>query len=271
MADKKTVIITGAANGIGRATALRFASKGHDVCLADLDEEGLKNLQSLISGEYNAQPLVCCGDLAEEKFLKEIVELTAAKFNTIDVLVNNAAWRTIETMRTISMDTWEKTLKICLTAPAFLSKMSAEVMEKNNSGGVIINVSSMMADRPAGNSPAYIASKGAIESLTRELAVTYGRSGIRVICIKPGFIDTGLSLDYKDQAGDDLTGVLSKYLLDATPVNRAGTPNDVAEAIFWLCTSLASFISGTSLMIDGGFTSNMNSYQLKGKQFPKEY
>lgn len=271
MADKKTVIITGAANGIGRATAIRFAREGHNICLADLDETGLQGLYSLISVEYKTEPLVCCGDLAEEKFLKEIIDHSSAKFNSIDVLVNNAAWRTIETMRTISLDTWEKTLRICITAPAFLSKMAAEVMERMNSGGVIVNISSMMSERPAGNSPAYIASKGAIESLTRELAVTYGRSGIRSICVKPGFIDTGLSLDYKDQAGNDLTGMLSKYLLDATPVSRAGTPDDVAEAIFWLSSSQASFISGTSLLVDGGFTSNMNSYQLKGKQFPNEY
>ncbi|HSF44543.1 MAG TPA: SDR family oxidoreductase, partial [Chitinophagaceae bacterium] len=243
----------------------------YHLCIADLDEVGLDQLFTLISDQYKTEPLICCGDLADEKFLKKIIDQTTEKFNSIDVLVNNAAWRTIETMRTISMETWEKTLRICVTAPAFLSKMSAEIMEKRNSGGVIINISSMMSDRPAGNSPAYIASKGAIESLTRELAVTYGRNGIRSVCIKPGFIDTGLSLDYKDQEGVDLTGILSKYLLDATPVSRAGTPDDIADAIFWLSSSQASFISGTSLLIDGGFTSNMNSYQLKGKQFPNEY
>ena len=271
MTENKTVIITGAANGIGKATALRFAREGYNLCLVDRDENALQQLFSQISGEWKKEPLICCGDLADESFLKEVIDRTSSLYSSIDVLINNAAWRTIETMRTISLDTWEKTIRICLTAPAFLSKMAAEVMEKNKKAGVIINISSMMAERPAGNSPAYIAAKGAIESLTRELAVTYGRSGIRSLSIKPGFIETGLSLDYKDATGDDLTKTLSSYLLDASPVSRAGTPEDIAEAIFWLSSSNASYITGTSLLVDGGFISNMNSYTLKGKQFPNEY
>jgi NAD(P)-dependent dehydrogenase (short-subunit alcohol dehydrogenase family) len=169
------------------------------------------------------------------------------------------------------MQTWNQTLQICLTAPAFLSQMVADSMEKNNAGGVIVNVSSMMSDRPAGISPAYIAAKGALESLTKELAVTYGRSGIRVVCVKPGFIDTDLSKDYKSTNGEELSDVLATYLIDATPLKSPASPVNVADAILFLCSDQAGFITGTSLTIDGGFTANMNSYQLKKRQFPKEY
>jgi NAD(P)-dependent dehydrogenase (short-subunit alcohol dehydrogenase family) len=271
MSNRKTAIITGAANGIGRATAIRYAKAGYCLCLVDRDEAGLQNSHAQIAGDHQVDQLVCIGDLANQDFLHEVVDKTMAAFGSIDVLINNAAWRTIETMRSIDIETWEKTIRICLTAPAFLAKLAAQQMEKKGSGGVIINVSSMMSDRPAGNSPAYIAAKGGLDSLTRELAVTYGRSGIRAICVKPGFINTDLSKDYKAKDGEDLTSTLSQYLLDATPMNRAGTAEDVAEAIFWLSTEQASFISGTSLMVDGGFTTNMNSYPLKGMHFPNEY
>lgn len=294
MKDSKTVIITGAAKGIGRATALRFAKDGYRVALVDKDENALQELHVLIEQQYGddtardrgrgtrdkergtvnkgaAVSLAICGDLAEEQFLEKIINETLAQWGNISVLVNNAAWRTIESMRSISMETWDKTIRVCLTAPAFLSKRCAEIMEKSSTGGVIINISSMMSDRPAGTSPAYIASKGAMESLTKELAITYGRSGIRVIAVKPGFIDTDLSKDYKDPTGEELSDKLAEYLVDATPLRGPGSPSDIANAIAWLSSDQSAFITGTCITIDGGFTTNMNSYQLKRKQFPNEY
>ncbi|NDC77147.1 MAG: SDR family oxidoreductase, partial [Chitinophagia bacterium] len=126
--------------------------------------------------------------------------------------------------------------------------------------------------RPAGNSPAYIAAKAGLEGLTREMAVTYGRSGIRVVCIRPGFIDTGLSHDYEtDASARGLADRLGGYLTDATPLTGPGRPDQVAEAVAWLASPAASFITGTCLTIDGGFSQNLNSYPLKHLQFPDEY
>jgi len=271
MINKKVAIITGAAKGIGRETAIRFAQEGYYLTLVDIEDQSLEELRSLISKEYGVEAITCVGDLALESFLNLIIFYTISKWGRVDVLVNNAAWRTIETMRSISMQTWNQTMQICLTAPAFLSQLAADSMEKNKAGGVIVNVSSMMSDRPAGISPAYIAAKGALESLTKELAVTYGRSGIRVVCVKPGFIDTDLSKDYKSTNGEELSDVLAEYLIDATPLKSPASPVNVADAILFLCSDQAGFITGTSLTIDGGFTGNMNSYQLKKRQFPKEY
>src|SRR5690606_1081874 len=115
---------------------------------------------------------------------------------SIDVLVNNAAWRVSGSARTQTLETWERTLRVCLTAPVFLTQQAAAVMEKQGKGGVVVNISSMMAARPSGLVPGYIAAKGAIESLTKELAVTYGRQGIRVVGVAPGYIETPLSNDY---------------------------------------------------------------------------
>jgi NAD(P)-dependent dehydrogenase (short-subunit alcohol dehydrogenase family) len=271
MHNSKTAIITGASRGIGRAVALKFAAKGYHTTLVGRDLQELQNVSMLIREQYNTETLICQGDIGKEVFLKEIADRTMEKWGRVDVLVNNAAWRSIETMRTISMETWEKTIKVCLTAPAFLSKYCAALMEQLNIKGAIINISSIMSNRAGGNSPAYIACKGALNSLTYELAVTYGRSGIRVLCLNPGFIDTDMSRDYVDSQGDDLTNRMTEYVTGATPLGRSGTPDEVAQAIYWLSSENASFITATSLTIDGGFSHNMNDYAIKKLQFPQEF
>jgi NAD(P)-dependent dehydrogenase (short-subunit alcohol dehydrogenase family) len=271
MQHKKVALITGAAKGIGKATALKFAANNYNLVLIDKDKEALNDTGNFIKKTYKNSPILRGGDIGNLDFLKKCVEKTIEKWSRIDVVVNNAAWRTIETLRTMDIKTWEQTLKVCLTAPAFLSKWSAEVMEKQQIQGVIINISSMMVMRPAGYSPAYIAAKGALESLTKELAVTYGHSGIRVLSIQPGHIETDLSKDYTDEKGESLSDILIANLVNATPLNKGGTPEDIAEAIFWLSSENAAFITGTSLLIDGGFTHNMNDYGLKKRQFPNEF
>jgi len=188
-----TAIITGAAGGIGRAIARKLAAQGCRLTLVDLQEAPLQALSDEISGEYGTECLCLAADLSGEAFLLHIAEATDTRYGRIDILVNNAAWRTLDSLRHIERDSWQRTLDVCLTAPAFLGRHVAAVMERRMTGGVIVNISSMMSDRPAGNSPAYIAAKAGLEGLTREMAVTYGRSGIRVVCIRPGFIDTGLT------------------------------------------------------------------------------
>ena len=128
-----------------------------------------------------------------------------------------------------------------------------------------------MSQQAGGISPAYIACKGALESLTKELAITYGRSGIRVVCLKPGFIDTEMSNDYISDNGDNISGKIAKELLEKTPLGRPGTPNDIARAMVWLASPNASYITGCNLTIDGGLSNNFNSYPIKKLQFPNEY
>ncbi len=271
MHSNKVVIVTGAANGIGRATAIRFAQEGCHLVLVDINQQALAQVESAIASSFGVEQLISAGDLAEPSFLSTVVDAAIEKFGRIDVLVNNAAWRTIGSMRNMEHETWEKTIRVCLTAPAFLAKHVAAAMERIHQPGIIVNISSMMSDRPAGTSPAYIASKGGIEALTRELAVTYGRSAIRVLTVKPGFIDTEMSKDYTTTAGESIADQLGSYLNDATPLKSPGAPEDIANAIFWLTTDQASFMTGTAITIDGGFTTSMNSYQLKKAQFPNEF
>lgn len=271
MSNDRIAVITGASTGIGRAVAKKYAASGYYLTLVALEQGDLVTLAKELESEYHIQCLVYAGNLNDRKFLRSIIDGTVDKFGSIDVLVNNAAWRTIETMRSIGFEHWEQTLAICLTAPAFLAKWSAEVMEKNQVHGTIINVSSVMSARAGGISPAYIAAKGALESLTYELAVTYGRSSIRVICVRPGNIATNMSNDYTDATGENISNKLSEHLTDLSPVPRAGRPDEIAEAIYWLSTENASFVTGTTLTIDGGLSHNFNGYSMKRIQFPNEF
>jgi NAD(P)-dependent dehydrogenase (short-subunit alcohol dehydrogenase family) len=270
MNEKPVVIITGAASGIGRETALKFASNGYAVSLVDIDLGGLNKLGETLAA-MDAQYLIIHGDLGDSGLSREIVDKVYEKWGRIDVLINNAAWRTIETMRSISLDNWEKTLRINLTAPAFLAKHAAAVMERMNIPGVIINISSVMSQRAGGISPAYIASKGGMESLTYELAVLFGPKGIRVVAINPGNIDTNLSVDYKDEKGNNISQSLVEHVLDSTALKRSGRAEEIASVSYWLTTPGASFITGTSILVDGGFFHNFSSYQMKKLQFPHQF
>lgn len=271
MNSNKVAIITGASKGIGRSTALKFAANNYNVALVGRNLEELNQLRLEIDKNYNMQVLICTGDLANEEFLRQVVAETVRKWGRIDTLINNAAWRTIETMRTISLENWESTIKVCLTAPAFLAKYAAAVMEELNMEGVIINISSVMSNRAGGNSPAYIACKGGLESLTYELAVLYGPRNIRVVSVNPGNVITDLSNDYLDEEGKNVSQKLIDHMNENTPLKRAGTPDEIANVTYWLSGTEASFITGTAILVDGGFFHNFNSYPLKKLQYPKEF
>ncbi len=271
MNNPKVVIITGAAGGIGSATARKFAEKGCHLALCDIDEKAILRLAEVLTDQYKMECLTLPGDLSDHLYLKSIVDKTVEKWSRVDILVNNAAWRTIESLRTVEVEIWEKTLKICLTAPAFLTKWVAASMEENATGGVIVNITSMMAERPSGTGAAYIAAKGALECLIKESAITYGRSGIRVVGVAPGYIETELSHDYLDQNGQNISQRLIKEITDFIPLVRGGSAEEVAEAIFWLSSESASYVTGTTLVVDGGFKPNFSKYPIKKQQFPDEF
>ncbi|GAB3254189.1 3-oxoacyl-[acyl-carrier-protein] reductase [Larkinella harenae] len=271
MKTNNVVIITGAAGGIGQATATRFACANARLVLSDIAREPLNTLADALKNRYGIDCLTIAGDLEQTIYWEELIRQTVQHWGRIDVLVNNAAWRTLETLRTMTLETWEKTLRVCLTAPVFLTQQVARVMEKQDQGGVVVNLSSVMADRPSGCGPAYIAAKGALESLTAELAITYGRNGIRVVGVAPGYIETELSNDYTNPDGTNISARLTRELTDFIPLARGGQAQEVAEAIFWLSSPGASYISGTTLTLDGGFKANFNPYSIKNLQFPDEF
>lgn len=262
MIKKPVVLITGAAGGIGNATAVKFAENGFIPVLIDINEAGLRSVSDSLVG-IAKDFLIMHGDLQDEQFLSKIISVTIEKYGRIDVLVNNAAWRSIGTMRSISVDDWEKTIRINLTAPAFLAKYTAETMESRALPGVIVNVSSIMSRRSGGYAPAYIACKGGIESLTYELAALYGPSRIRVVSVAPGNVDTPMSNDYVNHSDENISNDLVGEMELNTPLLRSALASEIANTIFWISSSEAAFITGTTVDVDGGFSRNFNSYTNK--------
>lgn len=245
--DQSVAIVTGASRGIGAATAIALAERRYHLTLVARDEKELERVgnQAISMG---VDVLMLPGDLGDLNFVQSISQKTSQRWGQIDVLVNNAAWREITTMRDISLESWEKTLRVCLTAPAFLSRWAAEYMEQRGSG-VIINVSSIMAERAAGICPAYIACKGAINSLTFELASLYGPGGIRVVGISPGAIDTEMSRDLDKTLPPANDPTLKE---DMIMLRRWGKPEEVAKTIAWIASEDASYLTGTTVVLDGG-------------------
>ena len=270
MSTKTVVIVTGAAGGIGSAVVHRFAKEEYIPVLVDIDEQGLLKRSDELSGT-KTEHLIIAGDLADTSFLNRIVESTRKKFDRIDVLINNAAWRTRETLRTIAVDDWEKTIKICLTAPAFLTKYAVAAMEEKGIRGAIVNISSIQSFFAGGTSPAYTACKAGLESLTYEAAVLYGPSGIRVNAVLPGAVDTPLSKDITGGEKQDLSDVFINTMSDQTPLQRLAAPAEIANVIYWLASPDASFVTGSTVAVDGGFTHNFNAYSLKKLQFPQQF
>ena len=266
MADRPVALVTGAARGIGAATAIELARRGYRLALLDINRDQLQQTAAPLAGA-GQQPLLLVGDLADLDFAHAAVEQVAQTFGRLDLLVNNAAWREVQTMRETDVPTWDRTLRICLTAPAFLAKWATEIMERQ-SAGVIVNVSSIRSSFNDGTAAAYVAAKGGLEALTYELAALYGPQGIRVVAVNPGAIDTQLSGDLAE------AGVMKSVVADCvdhTPLCRMGRPEEIARLIAWLADDEASFVSGTSITADGGLSHNHYGLALKRLMKPGQF
>lgn len=267
--NEPVALITGASQGIGAATARVLAERGYHCALLAPDRAGLEATADAVR-KLGREALVSVGDLCDLDYALDSVAACLRRFDRIDALINNAAWRDVVTMRRISLESWEKTLRVCLTAPAFLARQCAAAMEATG-GGVILNVSSIQSKLPAGISPAYVAAKGGLDALTYELATLYGPHGIRVLAVNPGAVDTALSHDYVDPAGNDLAAALRAELEDRIPLRRFATADEIARCIAMLVSPDASYLTGTCIELDGGWFHQGSPYRLKRSQFPDDF
>lgn len=247
----KVAIVTGAADGIGRASALLFAREGASVVGVDLLVEGGEETVRLVRAAGGAATFVRA-DIGERADAERIVSETMASYGGVDVLFNNAGIMPEGTALTHSVDDWDRTLRTNLTAIFLLARAAIPQMLARG-GGSIVNTSSVMGLRGHQDRIAYIASKHGVIGITRALAADHARQGIRVNALCPGTIDTPMLHRVLDTKPDRAAALRSFAALH--PVGFIGAPEDVAFAALYLASDEARFVTGVVLPVDGGYTS----------------
>jgi NAD(P)-dependent dehydrogenase (short-subunit alcohol dehydrogenase family) len=242
MENNKVAIVTGGANGIGKAIVKQFCSQNYTVILVDKqEEEGLMLSRELEENGYSVIFKKCdVGNFTEVKGLFSDIKET---FDKIDVLINNAGISKFKNFWDMEEKDWHEVISTNLSSVFYFSKEAAPLMKEL--GGCIINMASTRSSMSEANTEAYSASKGGIFSLTHALAITLSEYNIRVNSISPGWIETG---DYE---------ALREVDHFQHPSNRVGKPEDVARACAFLCSEENNFINGENLVIDGGMTRKM--------------
>ncbi len=247
----KRVIVTGAASGMGRATAHLFADEGARVAVVDLDPERVLAVTDeirTVHGDDAAIDVVC--DVADHDSLKALVARVVEAFGGIDVVVNNAG---ISLINSAFQDeasyeaNWARTLDVNLTAHSRLIRLALPFLREAEGGGRVVNIASTESIVVTAGLAAYAATKAGVVGLTKSFAVELGRHGVNVNCICPGPINTGMTSGIDDEAK-------SLYAKRRVPLRRYGDPEEVAQMTLSLCLPAASFLNGAIVPVDGGMS-----------------
>ncbi|SEP05403.1 SDR family NAD(P)-dependent oxidoreductase [Trujillonella endophytica] len=251
--SNRVALVTGAANGIGEATAYRLAAEGAAVVVTDIDDERGRAVVAALAAN-GARAAYLHHDVASETDWQHAVEATVERFGALDVLVNNAGVHgERESIEDVTLAAWERSIAILQTG-VFLGMRCATPALRASPHASVVNISSIFgASGGFGGSPAYHAAKGAVRVLTKNAAVHWARDGIRVNSIHPGFIDTGLLGSASTEQGGASAG-MQQVMLDVTPMARLGRPEEVAAGVAYLAGDDAAFVTGSELYIDGGFS-----------------
>lgn len=239
----KIVIVTGGASGIGKETVKAFVDKGAKVVIADWDEEGGKALEKDLN-DKGRDVLFLPVDVSKEDSVKKMVDDTVEKYGRLDILINNAGIGILKPTHEMDYEDYHKVVSINQDGVFFGAKYAIQEMLRQG-GGCIINNSSILGFVGQSGAFAYNASKGAVNTLTKSLAVEYADKNIRVSSVNPGYIETAMV--NKEALGDFYDQLVEKH-----PVGRLGNPEEVAHAIVFLAEN--EFVTGINLLIDGGYT-----------------
>jgi len=258
--EGKIAIITGAASGIGRATAILFAREGARLALGDMNEDALKEVVSFIT-KQGSQAIMKKTDVANEEEVKELIDVAIETYSQVDIVCNNAGVvGDISTIDAQNAAVWRGVLDVNLMGAVYASKHIAPHMQERRCGS-IVNIASVAGIRSGAGGNAYSASKAALINFTQTSACDLGGFNIRVNAICPGLIETGMTklvFDYARQKGKE------EKLGSRCELRRYGRPEEVALAILFLASDEASYITGQALPVDGGNTASLN---LPGMKF----
>ncbi len=251
--SKKTAVVTGAASGIGKATVLLLASEGAHVFAADIDAEGGAALAASSNGAITFQQC----DVTSVEDIKALMDRAAAETGGIDIVFNNAgAGGDPAPIEEIEAEGWDRTMDLLLRSVAMGIRFAVPHM-LGRDGASIINTSSVAAIGPGYSPTAYAVAKAGVLHLTKCAATDLAKHRIRVNAIQPGFIQTNIftaSLNIPDEKMAEGKAIVSALSEQAQPVQRGGQPEDIARSVAYLASDDAGFVTGTSIVVDGGLT-----------------
>jgi len=244
--EEKVAIVTGAGSGIGAGITKLFAKEGAKVVLADWHPENAEKVASEIRAAAGQAVAVKC-DVSDAKDAEALIAAALAQFKKIDILVNNAGVYVPDSVERVSEAEWDKVMSVDLKGVMLCSKYAIPHMRKQGKGK-IINIASIAGEVGLAQSAAYCAAKGGVILLTKEMALDYAKDRINVNAICPGVIVTAMT---EDMRRDKQT---ADGLMQQTPLGRFGQPEDIAYAALYLANDESDFVTGTALVVDGGWT-----------------
>jgi NAD(P)-dependent dehydrogenase (short-subunit alcohol dehydrogenase family) len=236
-----TVLITGAARGIGLATARRFLAEGWSTALLDIDGAAQQAAAEALGAPDRVLPLTA--DVADEAQVATAFDRVRHRFGKLDALVSNAGIAVFKPILDTTPAEWSRVLEVNLTGPFLCARAAVPLMSR---GGAIVNIASISGQRASTLRVAYGTSKAGVMHLTKQMAAEFASLGIRANCVAPGPVDTAMAKQVH-------TPEIRADYHDAIPLNRYGLEGEIADAIFYLCSDRASYITGQVLAVDGGF------------------
>jgi NAD(P)-dependent dehydrogenase (short-subunit alcohol dehydrogenase family) len=240
---QKVAMVTGAARGIGLATAKRFLADGWRVALLDIDQATLRASAAALPDPDVILPIAC--DVADAAGVAQALASVAQKFGRLDALVNNAGIAVFKPILDLTHEEWSRVMAVNLTGP-FLCTQAAVPLMRDSGGGAVVNITSISGLRASTLRTAYGTSKAGLAHLTKQQAVELAALGIRVNAVAPGPVDTAMAKAVH-------TPEIRAAYHDAIPLNRYGLERELAEAIFFLCSDRSGYITGQTIAVDGGF------------------
>ena len=249
--EGKSALVTGGASGIGRATALAFAREGARVAVADIMQDAAQRTVNEIKAMGGEALAIAC-DVTDDDAVKAMIAATVDSFGSLDCAFNNAGIAPYQVnaggqkIADVAPEAWRRLIDVNLTGVWLCLRHEVAQMRAQGSGGVIINTASILGLVGTATSSAYVAAKHGVVGLTKVAAADHAEDNIRVNAVCPGYIETPMTEETMRRRGE--------RIMARVPMARMGQAGEIAEAVVWLCSPKASFVTGVSWAVDGGYT-----------------